>query len=57
VIDRLDLLITSIVKELFPYIQGREGGREGSKQASKEPPSMKKSRSYIYILGHMPKPC
>jgi hypothetical protein len=32
VIDRLDPLITSIVKELFPYIQGREGGREGRKQ-------------------------
>jgi hypothetical protein len=36
VIDRLDPLITSIVKELFPYIQGREGGREGGKEASKE---------------------
>jgi hypothetical protein len=34
VIDRLDPLITSIVKELFPYIQGREGEREGSKEGA-----------------------
>jgi hypothetical protein len=34
VIDRLDPLITSIVKELFPYIQGREGGREGSEEGA-----------------------
>jgi hypothetical protein len=32
VIDRLDPLITSIVKELIPYIQGRGGEREGSKE-------------------------
>jgi hypothetical protein len=49
VIVRLDLLITSIVKELFPYIQGREGGREGRKQGRSHQAWRSLDHTYIYL--------